>query len=160
MSFFIRQATLYDCDLISKLTREAFHDVADSLGISKENYPKHNAYCEPNWILEALNKNINYYLLETTTKTLGYLASKLIGNTMSLETIGVLPNYRKQGYGQLMMNHIETLSRRNNCKNLTLRVNDSRTQLKNWYIKQGFIENGEVNIPNFNFKVRLMYKNF
>ena len=86
------------------------------------------------------NSNNLCYCLSLNGKTIGYLITMLAGDTADILNIGVDPDFKRQGYGSGLINHlIEELRKRNICK-ILLEVRAGNKSAIQFYKKQGFEE--------------------
>ena len=84
------------------------------------------------------NSNNLCYCLSLNGKTIGYLITMLAGDTADILNIGVDPDFKRQGYGSGLINHlIEELRKRNICK-ILLEVRAGNKSAIQFYKKQGF----------------------
>jgi len=84
------------------------------------------------------NSNNLCYCLSFNGITIGYLIAMLAGDTADILNIGVDPDFKRQGYGSGLINHlIEELRKRNICK-ILLEVRAGNKSAIQFYKKQGF----------------------
>jgi len=70
----IKEATLNDRDVLAKLIRDSFHDVARRFSLTKDNCPKHPSNCTSSWIESDISRGVQYYLLCADEAPIGCVA--------------------------------------------------------------------------------------
>ncbi len=86
-------------------------------------------------------------VIEENNKIIGYgTAAKLNKNSMDIESIAILPDYQKKGYGTKLIDAIEDEIKNRSCKTVILEVREKNENAKNFYLNHGykiidFIEN-------------------
>lgn len=124
-------------------TREDLPDIAkmDALFFDSD------YYSSLNW-LDALFplENTNIYKLVLGKKTIGTGAYVLEGDSCSVFGIGLLPEYRGQGYGRLLMEQL--LSKAPAGKPVVLQVSDMNAVAFSLYKKLGFTVTAEQQFWN------------
>lgn len=89
------------------LIRDSFRDVAERLNLTISNCPTHPSNCEDKWIETAFDKGINYFILENNNTPCGCVALEWAQPGICyLERLAVLPKYRGNGYGKVLVEHI------------------------------------------------------
>lgn len=144
---------------IANIVKEANIPVAEKLGLTLENCPKHPSNCTKEWILESMNNGEEYYILEHEGKPVGCIAYQDPKTPESyLNRLAVLPEYQSKGFGEKLVEFHENLSKENGKAKISIGIIDSNTTLKNWYKKLGFTENGKKEFPHLPFTVCFMAK--
>ena len=106
MDYVIREAAEADAGLLASLIREAFADVAVRFGLTPENSPTHPSNCTPEWIRSAFAKGIRHFVLETPEGPAGCVAlEQANADVCYLERLAVLPAYRRNGFGEALVNY-------------------------------------------------------
>ena len=85
------------------------------------------------------NKNLCYYL-SRNGKTIGYLIALLAGDTADILNIGIDPDFKRQGYGTALLNHLIEELRKRNIREIFLEVRAGNKSAIQFYKKQGFEE--------------------
>ncbi len=158
MSITIRESKKKDSPLLTKIIRFAFSDVAKRFNLTIQNAPSHPSNCTEEWIINALNKGVKYYILEYETIPCGCVAIEQANTEVCyLERLGVLPDYRNKGFGKALVNHVILEAKKLNLKRIEIGLMAENLILKNWYKKLGFIERNTVDIDHLPFKVLFMF---
>jgi N-acetylglutamate synthase-like GNAT family acetyltransferase len=161
MSAEIREATRDDVVAITNLIRVAFTDVAQRFQLTPKNCPKHPSNCEPGWIETAMEKGVVFYLLEDggTLVGCGALEQPEKPGTCYLERLAVLPQYRHQGLGKRLVEHIEAEAKTRNLQRVEIGIIAEQEDLSTWYGGMGFVVTGEKEFEHLPFRVAFMAKN-
>lgn len=99
------------------------------------------------WSLESFqkdltNENAIYFCLENDGKVIGYVGMWQSFDEGNINNIAVLPQYRRKGYGKLLLEHLITYGKENKLSCLTLEVRESNEGARNLYRTVGFLEVG------------------
>ena len=86
------------------------------------------------------NSNNLCYCLSLDGKTVGYLISMVALDTADILNIGIEPDYKRQGHGTALLNHlIKELKKKDICE-ILLEVRAANKSAIQFYKKQGFEE--------------------
>ena len=159
MSILIREAKKQDSSLLTNLIRESFNDVAKRFNLTFQNAPSHPSNCTKDWVIQAINKGITFYILEHEKIACGCVAlEQANAEVCYLEKLGVLPGCRNKGFGKALVDHIILEAKKMNMKRVEIGIMAQNLTLKNWYKKLGFIERNMVKFEHLPFKVLFMFK--
>jgi N-acetylglutamate synthase-like GNAT family acetyltransferase len=159
MEFLIRDATKDDIPLLTKLIRDSFRDVALRFNLTYENCPTHPSHCTTEWIESALKKGINYYILERKNIPCGCVAlEQAQPNVFYLERLSVLPQFRRNGFGEAMVSHGVNEAKKLGAHRVEIGIISDQTELKEWYKKFGFSVKSETRFEHLPFKVTFMLR--
>ncbi len=86
------------------------------------------------------NPYANPYVVVESNEIVAYFDYWVIFERAEIATIGVKENYRKQGYGQIMMDYITKDAEEKGCENISLEVRVSNEKAIKLYEKNGFIQ--------------------
>ena len=97
-----------------------------------------NPWSQGQFITSIENSNNLCYCRSLNGKTIGYLIAMLAVDTADILNIGIDPDFKIQGHGTALINHlIEELRKRNICK-ILLEVRTGNKSAIQFYKKQGF----------------------
>lgn len=140
----IKKEELPEClDLIHR----SFKTVADKFGFTKENCPGHNSFMPMEKLENFWNWGFKMYgLFEELgeggcNEICGYFSLSRIPereNVIGLHNLCVMPEKRRKGYGNLLLDFAKDQARAMGGKIFFLDFIDEHTELKNWYLKNGF----------------------
>ncbi|MBR0137224.1 MAG: ribosomal protein S18-alanine N-acetyltransferase [Erysipelotrichaceae bacterium] len=85
------------------------------------------------------NPYAQIYVLEKDGKVIGYYDLWVIFENSELARIAIDPEYRRQGYASLLMDHVEQTAINDGCENIALEVRVSNLPAIRLYEKKGFI---------------------
>jgi len=86
------------------------------------------------------NSNNLCCCLSLDGKTIGYLIAMLAVNTADILNIGIDPDFKRQGYGRGLLNHLIEELRKRNIGEILLEVRVGNNSAIQFYKKQGFEE--------------------
>ncbi len=102
------------------------------------------------WSLESfqkdlINENAVYFCLEDDGKIIGYVGMWQSFDEGNINNIAVLPDYRRKGYGKLLLEHLIAYGKEKQLSFLTLEVRESNMGARALYQSVGFLEVGRRN---------------
>ena len=104
-----------------------------------------------------MNRGVSYYCLDPDEKPIGCVAfEKASAQEGYLERLAVLPEYRKSGFGKALVDHIVDLARATGIHHIGIGIISEQRDLKQWYIKMGFVEQEIKTFSHLPFKVSLL----
>jgi N-acetylglutamate synthase-like GNAT family acetyltransferase len=159
MTFSIRSATKKDVTLLAALIRNSFRDVAERFGLTSDNCPTHPSNCTAAWIEKALEKGITYYILEMDGMPCGCAALEHISQKVYyLERLAVLPQFRRQGYGEALVNHLCGEAKKLGARHVEIGTIAEHAELNEWYEKLGFRQKNTAEFEHLPFRVAFLSK--
>jgi ribosomal protein S18 acetylase RimI-like enzyme len=157
----VREAKVDECSLLSRLVRDSFRDVAERFGLTLLNCPKHPSNCTDQWIQNDFARGVSYYILETNGKPIACVAlEKANPDTCYLERLAVLPEYRRQGFGRMMVDYVLARAKEICAQRVSIGIIAEQTELKAWYKEIGFREGETKEFEQLPFLVTLMAHEF
>ncbi len=91
---------------------------------------------------ELSNKLAKYLVALDGANVVGFVGMWSVFDEGDITNIAVHPDYRKQGIGNLLMNNLISLCKKNKINSLTLEVRESNIKAQNLYKKHEFKEEG------------------
>ena len=159
-NFSIREANSEEAEFLAELIRDAFRDVADRFGLTPEITPTHPSNCTADWIVTAFEKGIRYFILEQDDRTCGCAAIEQANkDACYLERLAVPPAFRNRGFGTALTRHVMAEAQTLGAKQLEIAIIAGQTELKNWYIKLGFMEIRTARFDHLPFEVLFLKYN-
>lgn len=153
----IREATIEDSELLSKIIRESFHDVAQRFSLTKDNCPKHPSNCETSWIESDMARGAQYFILYFEERAIGCVGVESPNEDICyLERLSVLPEMRGKHFGSSLAKHALDFSASKGAEKVSVGIIAEQTELKEWYKKFGFIEVQTKTFDHLPFQVCLM----
>ena len=77
-------------------------------------------------------------------------------NSLELNTLGVLPEYRHYGIGKEIIDFSKKYANEHNCSKIKISIVEENTKLRKWYESLGFIHTETKILPNLPFTVGYM----
>ena len=159
MDFHIRNAEVTDITTLAYLIRTAFQDVAKRFNLNAANCPKHPSNCTVDWIEDAFQKEIMYYILETDAKPQGCVALERASTRVCyLERLAVAPRVRNRGFGQALVAHALSRAAQAGAQRVEIGIMADHEELKAWYLRLGFNLTSTKNFAHLPFEVAFMAK--
>ena len=106
-----------------------------------------NCFSSP-WTKEGLeaeltNPQAEFFVLETEGTVAAYMGMHIVLDECYIANVAVSPDFRKRGYGQLLVENALCVAREKSCYFITLEVRVSNLPAISLYKKCGFDEVGE-----------------
>jgi N-acetylglutamate synthase-like GNAT family acetyltransferase len=153
----IRNATREDITVLAETIRKSFRDVADRFGLTPENCPKHPSNCTIEWIEDDIRRGVAYFILGDGDSVAGCVAlERPDSGVCYLERLAVLPQKRRQGFGSALVKHILAEAASSGIACVSIGIIAAHTELKNWYLRLGFIEGETREFDHLPFSVMFM----
>ena len=84
---------------------------------------------------------LDQFLIQNDDESVGAFRLRPLGNSNKIERMGILPTFHSNGFGRAALEEIKTLSRNLNMARLVL---DSLFDVREFYEKSGFVQDGDV----------------
>jgi N-acetylglutamate synthase-like GNAT family acetyltransferase len=153
----IRNASKDDIPLLATVISTSFRDVAERFGLTAENCPKHPSNYTVDWIERDVARGMHYFVLEETDGICGCVALEKAGaEDCYLERLAVLPEKRRRGLGQALVEKVIAEARGLGAARVGIGIIAQQTELKRWYEKLGFIEGDTRTFAHLPFEVMFM----
>ena len=153
----IREASIKDRNLLSKMISESFRDVARRFSLTKANCPKHPSNCTTSWIEYDMARGVRYFLLYSDESPIGCVGVESPNEDVCyIERLSVLPEMRGKKFGSTLVRHALDFSASKGAKRVSIGIIAEQTELKEWYKKFGFTEMQTKSFQHLPFEVCLM----
>ena len=153
----IVQADRKDCENLASIVSESNKDVAKLLGLNIDNAPMHPSFSTSDWIFSDFERGQEYFLCKEYGLLKGCVAYEQPDeDTAYLNRLSVLPKYRNRGLGSALVQHIIDYSKDKQVKNISIGIIAEHRQLREWYLKFGFIEGALRKFDHLPFNVLYM----
>jgi ribosomal protein S18 acetylase RimI-like enzyme len=157
MSSKIRSCTKEDAQVLGEIIRRSFRDVAERFGLTQENAPRHPSNCTADWIRKDMERGVNYFAIENADHVVGCVALERANRDVCyLERLAVLPDHRRRGFGKAMVDHVLSEAKRLGVNCVSIGIMAEYTELKDWYRRLAFVEEGSKEFRNLPFGVTIM----
>jgi GNAT superfamily N-acetyltransferase len=136
---------------------EAFQTVARDFGLTRENNPTHPSFITAAQLGEIKARGLHLFGLFQSNLQVGFVAIGPAQNgVFTLEKLAVLPKYRHDGYGKVLVRFALDYAVLQKANKVKLALINEHTVLKNWYLGQGFSETSVEKFPHLPFTVCFM----
>lgn len=150
----VKSGELEDC---AAVIRKGFGTVACEFGLTRQNCPTNGAFIEAEKLYADMEKGKLMYGAFVGDRMVGFMQLEQKSTTQyELEKITVLPEYRHCGIGQTLLLFAKKKAAEQGGQTLTIGMIEENTRLKNWYLRQGFVHLGTLQIPSLPFTVGKM----
>lgn len=154
----ITQAGVADISQIAAIVSESNKDVAKLFDINVENNPKHPSFYTKQWVASDMERGERYFLLWKNNSAIGCVAFEHPRpDTAYLNRLSVLPSYRHEGAGEMLVKHILAVAKEKDIKRVSIGIIAAHSLLKEWYAGLGFIASGTRTFDHLPFDVTYMY---
>jgi len=149
MIYEVEQNELSEClDVI----HQSFRTVAEEFGLTQENCPKHTSFIPLSFLETQKNWGWHMYSLYAGKKIIGYMSlSKESDCAFELHNLAVLPEYRHNGFGKLLLDYANNTVKSLGGNIIKIAIIEESTVLKNWYIANGFVHTGTKKFDHLPF---------
>ena len=149
MVYEVEQHELHEClDVI----HQSFRTVAEQFGLTRENCPKHTSFIPLSFLETQKNWGWHMYALYAGKKIIGYMSLfKESDDNFELHNLAVLPEYRHNGFGKLLLVHAKETVKSLGGDTIKIGIIEESTVLKNWYIANGFLHTGTKKFDHLPF---------
>ena len=154
----IRKITKRELPACLEVFHKGYETVAVEFGLTEDNCPDRGRASLP---LEKLVREF-----EDCSQMFGCFAGEALVGFMSmrvqpdgvskLNDIIVLPEHRGKGYGGELLDFCKKTAKESGSEKLQLGMIDDNKRLKNWYIKNGFVNTGHHKFEKAPFTVGFM----
>ena len=133
-----------DLPLAAEVVRASFATVAEELGLTEQNCPRHPAFITTAERLEAyLAAGALMFGLFEGERLVGYASLTKNGRrAYEIHNLAVLPAYRHKGYGKQLLDFCKAKAKELKGRKLVLGIIEENTVLKAWYAANGFAHTG------------------
>ncbi|NPV03076.1 MAG: GNAT family N-acetyltransferase [Brevinematales bacterium] len=146
-----------DLRVCVEILRESFEGIADQFGLTAENAPSNAAFITFERLTRDCVNGLQMFILLDGGVPAGTVGvKKTIEGDFFLEKLGVLPDYRHQGYGKVLVEFIMDKVLSEGGKKIKIGIIEDNSRLKKWYFRMGFDHTGTKVFPHLPFIVGYM----
>lgn len=150
----IRQICKENIPECVKVIRESFLTVAEEFGFTPENAPRFTAFAvDGERLLRQLeSEHRPMYAYFKGGKIVGYCSLSLAeGGVCELNNLCVLPEYRRNKIGEMLLMNAFENAKNLGCAKMQLSIVEENKRMRRWYEKHGFIHTGARKFDFFPF---------
>ena len=154
----IRESDIGSC---VRVIRESFRTVADQFGFTEKNAPRFTAFAtnEDRLRRQLLEEHRPMYGYFEDGRLAGYYSLLLMdGQACELNNLCVLPSFRHQGAGELLLLDAFSRARALGCTRMEIGIVEENQTLRRWYESFGFVHTGTKKFDFFPFTCGYMTK--
>ena len=123
--------------------RRSFATAAKDYGLTIENCPIHWSFITDEALAEKFQDGYYPFGLFVDNKIIGFVSLAYIDDGIyEMNALSVLPEYRHNGYGKLLLDFCKNKMRELGGDLLKISLADTDIILKKWYVANGFIQTG------------------
>lgn len=146
-------------DICLDIIHKSFQTVADELNLTKENCPSHTAFISIEKLISQFENNTPMFLYQYNGNFVGYFSLSLNDDSVELNNLAVLPEYRHLGIGKELVDYAITYSKHTvGTSKINIGIVEENTILKEWYRRLGFVHIGTKKFKHLPFTVGFMEK--
>lgn len=153
----IKVTTENQLDTCLNIIHKSFQTVADDMNLTKENCPSHTAFMPLEKLQNQFENGNPMFLYEYNNKFIGYFSLSINDNSVELNNLSVLPEYRHIGIGKKIINYAVDYSKNTlGVNKIKIGIVEENTILKEWYKTLGFVHTGTRKFEHLPFTVGFM----
>lgn len=153
----IKVTTENQLDTCLNIIHKSFQTVADDMNLTKENCPSHTAFMPLEKLQNQFENGNPMFLYEYNNKFIGYFSLSINDNSVELNNLSVLPEYRHIGIGKKIINYAVDYSKNTlGVNKIKIGIVEENTILKEWYKTLGFVHTGIRKFEHLPFTVGFM----
>ncbi|WP_368490164.1 GNAT family N-acetyltransferase [Clostridium sp. BJN0013] len=157
MNCFIREIEDEELSISTQVIRLSFLTVTREFNLTKKNCPTNGAFIETERLIKDKARGIKMFGLFTDNIQIGFVAIvKQDDDTYEMEKLSVLPEYRHNNYGKVLINYVKNYVKSLNGNVIRIGIIEENRILKQWYLSHGFIEKETRNFSQLPFTVGFM----
>lgn len=137
--------------------RSAFGTVAKDFGLTTDNCPTNPAFIEIKHLVEYYDKGNMMFGVTCKDEIIGFMQlEKGQEGRVKLKNVAVVPQHRHKGYGQLMLKFAKAKVFELGGTIIEIGIIEENKVLKDWYIRNGFVQTGTKKFDHLPFTVGFM----
>lgn len=139
------------------IIHKSFQTVADELNLTREACPSHMAFMPISKLISQFYNDTPMFLYRYNGYFVGYFSLSVNDDSVELNNLAVLPEYRNLGIGKELVDYAITYSKNVlGANKIKIGIVEENTVLKEWYIRLGFVHIGTEKFEHLPFTVGFM----
>lgn len=139
------------------IIHRSFQTVADELNLTKDNCPSYTAFMPIEKLISQFDNGTAMFLYQYNGNFIGYFSLSVNNDSVELNNLAVLPEYRYLGIGKELVDYAITYSKNIlGANKIKIGIVEENTILKDWYEKIGFVHTGTKKFEHLPFTVGFM----
>lgn len=157
MEFEIREVADEELDECLTVIHQSFGTVAREFGLTQNNCPTNGAFMKKERLIYQREKGNQQYGLFFDNKMVRFMELAQIDEEQySMEKLGVLPEYRHNGFGRKLMDYAKEVVKAAGGTLIIIGIIEENVILKRWYSNYGFMHKGTRVFDQLPFTVGFM----
>ena len=153
----IKVNSIKQLNICIDIIHKSFQTVADEMNLTKENCPSYTAFMPIEKLISQFENNTPMLLYQYNGCFAGYFSLSINDDSVELNNLAVLPEYRHLGIGKELVDYAITYSKNIlGANKIKIGIVEENTILKEWYEKIGFIHTGTKKFEHLPFTVGFM----
>lgn len=139
----IRVESKEQLDICLDIVHKSFQTVADEMILTKDNCSSYTAFMPIEKLISQFENNTPMLLYQYNGCFAGYFSLSINDDSVELNNLAVLPEYRHLGIGKELVDYAITYSKNIlGANKIKIGIVEENTILKEWYEKIGFVHTG------------------
>jgi len=139
MNYEIKLISDEELNECASVIRLGFLTVAREFGLTRENCPTNGAFITIERLSDDKEKGHMMFGMLLNKRLIGFIQLEKCSDTLYyLHKLVVLPKYRHQGFGKILLNYVKEMVLKLGGNLITIGIIEENTILKNWYMDYGF----------------------
>ena len=153
----IRVESKEQLDICLDIVHKSFQTVADEMILTKDNCSSYTAFMTIEKLISQFENNTPMLLYQYNGCFAGYFSLSINDDSVELNNLAVLPEYRHLGIGKELVDYAITYSKNIlGANKIKIGIVEENTILKEWYEKIGFVHTGTQKFEHLPFTVGFM----
>lgn len=153
----IRVESKEQLDICLDIVHKSFQTVADEMILTKDNCSSYTAFMPIEKLISQFENNTPMLLYQYNGCFAGYFSLSINDDSVELNNLAVLPEYRHLGIGKELVDYAITYSKNIlGANKIKIGIVEENTILKEWYEKIGFVHTGTQKFELLPFTVGFM----
>ena len=153
----IRVESKEQLDICLDIVHKSFQTVADEMILTKDNCSSYTAFMPIEKLISQFENNTPMLLYQYNGCFAGYFSMSINDDSVELNNLAVLPEYRHLGIGKELVDYAITYSKNIlGANKIKIGIVEENTILKEWYEKIGFVHTGTQKFEHLPFTVGFM----
>lgn len=153
----IRVESKEQLDICLDIVHKSFQTVAEEMNLTKDNCSSYTAFMPIEKLISQFENNTPMLLYQYNGCFAGYFSLSINVDSVELNNLAVLPEYRHLGIGKELVDYAITYSKNIlGANKIKIGIVEENTILKEWYEKIGFVHTGTQKFEHLPFTVGFM----
>lgn len=153
----IRVESKEQLDICLDIVHLSFQTVADEMNLTKDNCSSYTAFMPIEKLISQFENDAPMFLYQYNGYFAGYFSLSINDDSVELNNLAVLPEYRHLGIGKELADYAITYSKNIlGANKIKIGIVEENTILKEWYEKIGFVHTGTKKFEHLPFTVGFM----